>query len=95
MYLPVYITNFIIGNKGLKAILQVMAASEAKLEELMFYSFSDTEFNENFQAVLRLFGEKKPTVGDLWKYLKEYEKSLETVDQSGVGCLKFLKKVLE
>ena len=71
-----------------------MAASEAKLEELVFCSFSDTEFNKNFQAVLKLVEEKKPTVGDLWKYLKEYGKSLKTVDQSGVGCLKFLKEVL-
>lgn len=72
----------------------MMAASEAKLEELVFCSFSDTEFNKNFQALLKLVEEKKPTVGDLWKYLKEYEKSLKTVDQSGVGCLKFLKEVL-
>ena len=79
----------------MKAILQVMAASEAKLEELVFYSFGDTAFHEHFQAVLKLVEQKKPTVGDLWKHLKQYEKYLKAVDESGFGCLKYLKDILE
>ena len=90
-----YCIVIVSGNKGLKALLQVMAASEANLQELVFCSFSDKEFNENFQQVINIVEKKKLTVGDLWRELKNYEKCLKSVDQSGIGCLKYIQKVLK
>ncbi|XP_066917180.1 poly(ADP-ribose) glycohydrolase-like [Clytia hemisphaerica] len=80
------------GNKGIKSILQIMAASDADLKSLEFYCFKEKDFHNVFSTVLKLIKEKNLMVGDLWKLFKKYGKS--GVANSDLGFLNFLKNDL-
>lgn len=75
---------------GLKALLQLMAASEAGTK-LHFYCFGHESFHHHFQQTLEVLYGEDCTVGMLWKLIKEYEKYLKkhwcdngTVDDVGI-----------
>ena len=64
------------GNMGIKALLQLMAASEAGIPSLEFYCFGDETFESSMRACLNRLGEADATVGDVWEWLKKYERVL-------------------
>ena len=87
------------GNMGIKALLQLMAASEAGIPILEFYCFGDEAFESAMRACLDRLGEADATVGDLWRWMKEYEKvlapsrlELATSPKEHYGLLDFIAK---
>ena len=64
------------GNMGIKALLQLMAASEAGVTSLEFYCFGDEEFESSMRACLNRLGETDATVSDVWEWLRKYERVL-------------------
>ena len=84
---------------GIKALLQLMAASEAGIPMLEFYCFGDEAFESSMRACLDRLGEADATVGDLWRWLKRYEKvlapsrlELATSQREHYGVLDFIAK---
>ena len=61
---------------GIKALLQLMAASEAGVPSLEFYCFGDETFESSMRACLNWLGERDATVGDVWEWLRKYERVL-------------------
>ncbi|CAF4114273.1 unnamed protein product [Rotaria socialis] len=59
------------GDRHLKAIIQLMAASEAR-RPLIYCSFHDKHLIESFWAIYEYLQEQKATVGDLYLYLNQY-----------------------
>ena len=47
------------GDPEIKAIIQLLAASKAGVDELVFYTFGDAAFAEEFKEILDLIVEKK------------------------------------
>jgi len=60
------------GNKAFKSIIQILAASEAG-RDLTYFTFGDKDFTLRLKAVCLFLKENKVTVGQLWKYICEYE----------------------
>ena len=82
---------------GIKALLQLMAASEAGIASLEFYCFGDERFESSMRACLDKLGETDATVGHVWKWLQKYQKVLApsrlelcTSDSEHYGVLDFI-----
>ncbi|CAF4003181.1 unnamed protein product, partial [Adineta steineri] len=59
------------GDKELKAIIQLMAASEAR-RPLIYAAFNDENLFYSFIKVYEYLKQHRATVGDLYQYLEEY-----------------------
>ena len=70
-----------------------MAASEAELNQVVFHSFGDKEFNDCFSSAVNLLEKANVTVGQLWNFIQNYEKKASNDDD--LGLLKYLCKVLK
>ena len=72
------------GDPSLKALLQLMAASEAG-RDLVYFTFGNVELRDNIFQCYRLLSERMVTVGDLWRLLVYYH--TEIVEKRGHTCL--------
>lgn len=52
-----------------------MAAPEAKVKKLNFYSFEDIDFDVNFNAALNVLVKNNVTLGRFWGLMKDFEKT--------------------
>ncbi|XP_046860470.1 poly(ADP-ribose) glycohydrolase-like [Xenia sp. Carnegie-2017] len=61
------------GDKQLKSLLQIMAASEAK-RDVLFFTFGDKEQARELANIHRKLKENNITIGWLWEHLFKYRK---------------------
>uniref|UniRef100_A0A6B2L3X2 poly(ADP-ribose) glycohydrolase n=2 Tax=Arcella intermedia TaxID=1963864 RepID=A0A6B2L3X2_9EUKA len=70
------------GNKAVKAMIQIIAASEAR-KNLVFYSFGDKVFTEKLRKCVRILKERKLKVSELYQMIiefKDWKKNSKNVD---------------
>lgn len=81
------------GDKHLKALLQIMAASVAR-RDLIYFTFYDEEFSNELQEIHTLIkSNSKLTVGVLWKALLKYGKDLKSQEEH-IQLFPYLKTLL-
>lgn len=70
------------GSKPLKALLQVMAASEAHRPSITYFTFGESEFAADVQRLSEALRERGVTVGGLWNVLVDFWCSSGTVGEA-------------
>jgi poly(ADP-ribose) glycohydrolase len=60
------------GNKPLKALLQVMAATVVG-RDLIYYTFREKATAQEISEFFQLLEEKAPTVGQLWSLIESFD----------------------
>lgn len=81
------------GDPSLKALLQLMAASEAG-RDIVYFTFGNTELRDQIHQCYRLLCERMVTVGDVWRFLTSYH--TEVVEKRGhTPLLPFIISLLE
>jgi poly(ADP-ribose) glycohydrolase len=62
------------GDRRLKALIQIMAAVEAKRRPITYYTFEDEMVSEHIRNLVEILSRspQKPTVGDVWRYIMEF-----------------------
>eukprot|EP01080_Neovahlkampfia_damariscottae_P010710 gene10710-3332_t len=58
-----------LGDKELKSLLQIMAASEGHRKGMVFYTYGDDKFRDELKNIYEKLLEFKVTVGDLYKII--------------------------
>jgi len=77
------------GDRYLKSILQQMAASVAK-RDVVYFTFSDTEFGEKLAKMVSLLQQKKVTIGTLYEALREFH-ALQSESKSALEVFDYLE----
>ena len=81
------------GDPSLKALLQLMAASEAG-RDIVYFTFGKVELRDQMCQCYGLLRERKVTVGDLWRLLGMYYTQV-VVEKRGHTLLPFVISQLE
>jgi len=91
---PVYVTGHwgcgaFGGDKQLKAVQQIISASEAGVD-LIYSIFNERVFGEEFTKLLQVFVENEVTVGELYTFLLEYQPT-DSSSLFGYICSKIIE----
>jgi poly(ADP-ribose) glycohydrolase len=81
------------GNKQLKALIQLIAASLTK-NNLIFYCHADVLFYEKFNRLLNEIYNKRLKVSNLWKMIMNIQNDLTNVKDENI-CEYLIKKISE
>ena len=85
----------LLGDKGLKALVQLLSASIAKLQALHFYTFGDKDFHQKFSSVLQLLNKKQLKVGHLWNMIQQFKEELDSKDDEARNLNCILEWIIE
>uniref|UniRef100_A0A1I7YLU2 Poly(ADP-ribose) glycohydrolase n=1 Tax=Steinernema glaseri TaxID=37863 RepID=A0A1I7YLU2_9BILA len=81
------------GDRQLKSLIQLIAASAQKRRELHYFTFGDEKFTQRLLDVYKVLKEKKVSVGALYKLIVSY-KSEAVQGTNGLQVLDFVEKSL-
>ena len=76
------------GDKNIKSLVQVLAASLAGVKKLDFYCFDDQEFHDDFTEAMNKMKDK--TVGWVWDQIMNFRNNREE-HNAGNNVLQFIK----
>jgi hypothetical protein len=86
---------FFLGDKGLKALVQVLSASMANIHVLHFYTFGDEAFHQKFSSVLHLLKNNQVKVGQLWNMIKHFKEEFNQHNELAKNLSCILQWILD
>jgi len=69
-----------MGDRQLKAIIQLMAASITQCQQLIYFAYADKQFASEFRSLHEMLKMLDITVGDLFKQVMLYPAKKKTFE---------------